>query len=160
MTFHCYPSYQIILPLDIPDRSYGRRTEYLARFEWPLTLNFDLWPLLKQYVGIDMFTNIFICSSCTWMCLFMPSNQISFLLDIPSWRYGWKLSFLAKVQWPLTFNLEQIYPKPPEHIFISCSIPGPYIWWKSAQGFFLNSLNKIYDVILFEGGGGGGWVQN
>ena len=33
--------------------------KYLAKFWWSLTLNFDLWPLLKQYAGIDMYIQIY-----------------------------------------------------------------------------------------------------
>ena len=138
MAFHCYPSYQIIWPLDIPSRSYGRKTifsQILATFDlerWHLT------PIETIGRGWHVYTNTFICSSCTWMCLFMLSHQISFPLDIPSWSYGWKLSSLAKVQWPLTFDLEQIDSKPPEHISISCSIPGPHMM-KICPGIFLKS---------------------
>ena len=47
------------------------------------------WLLTEKYVFIH----------------FYPSYQIALPLAIPSWRYGWKFEYLAKILWTLTFHL-------------------------------------------------------
>ena len=64
----------------------------LAKVQWPLTLNFDLSPLLL----------------CRNMCLFisiLPTKLHYHCCCFPSWRYGWKLEYLATIWCPLTFHL-------------------------------------------------------
>ena len=76
----------------------------------------DLWLLS---FNLYCYVRIFVCK----LMNVNPPHQISLLLNIPSWSYGRKMSFLAKVQWPLT--LGQICPKFNECIYTSCSTPGP-----------------------------------
>ena len=64
--------------------------------------------------------------------------------------YDWKISFLANVQWPFTFDdLGQICPKSNQHINTSCNIPGPgsvFYEQNPLKGFLINTILLSHDL--------------
>ena len=91
--FSILNSYQFTLPFDIPSPLL-LQNYILTKVCWPLTLRFDLSPLLV----CEKYSTIY----------FYPSYQLKLPRDIPIWSNAWKMTFQAKVHWNLTFDLEWI----------------------------------------------------
>ena len=121
-------SYQISWPLDISRWNYGWKIIFLAKDQWPLTLQFDLWPIL--------FTKN-VCLSIS----ILPTkfhDHWTFQAEVMAQRsYFWpKFNDL----WPLT--LGKFYQK-----LISAStchvISLGQVWLKSVKGFSWNRVNEL-----------------